>query len=245
MRPPLDPSHGAVAPTVLDEHFVPLDGLDLAAYARRGDACSAHHLVRYHWARRVLADRPEVRTILDLGCGAGYGSSLLARARPEAQILACDYDDAAVASARATYGHGSPPIEFRHGDVLRWEATIGREAFDAIVCFDVIEHVDHRELMMEEIVRHLSPSGALLLSTPCGHAEPELRPEWPAHKIEYAAANLYDFVGRYFRSVLRPDGEGWPHREVFDELAALGVDYLLRMNPIICRDPILVANPYR
>jgi hypothetical protein len=98
---------------------------------------------------------------------------------------------------------------------------------------------------MEEIVHHLSPAGTLLLSTPCGHDEPDLRPAWPAHKLEYAAANLFDFVSRYFRAIVRPESAEWPHREVFQELAGLGVDYLLRMNPVLCRDPIRVPNPYR
>lgn len=228
---------------IVDEHFAPQGGLELEDYARRGDVCAAHHLVRYRWATRVLAETAGVSRILDLGCGSGYGSALLAEACPEACILACDYDPAAVAAARDAYA--SANVEFRVGDVTRWAETIGRERFDAIVCFDVIEHVVHREIMMQNLVAHLAEGGSLLLSTPCGDPRTNLSPDWPAHRIEYSAASLYDFLARYFATILRPDSGPWPHREVFDELSALGVDYLLHLNPVICRDAIHVANPYR
>ena len=81
--------------------------------------------------------------------------------------------------------------------------------FDAIVSFDMIEHVVHREIMMEGLVRHLTPGGTLLLSTPCGHLETVLKPGWVHHRIEYSAASLYDFLRRYFAVVVRPEVGGF------------------------------------
>src|SRR5215218_6621674 len=45
---------------------------------------------------------PEATTALDLGCGTGVLAVLLARARPELEVLAADQSAAAVASAAAT-----------------------------------------------------------------------------------------------------------------------------------------------
>lgn len=130
-------------------------------------------------------------------------------------------------------------------DATRWAETIGPEAFDAIVSFDMLEHVVHREIMMEGLVRHLSPGGTLLLSTPCGWNEPALQPEWTHHRIEYSSASLYDFIRRYFAVVVRPEDREFPHRDVFDLLAGGPVTYFLKMNPVVCRGPIVVENPYR
>ena len=120
-----------------------------------------------------------------------------------------------------------------------------RGTFDAIVSFDMIEHVVHREIMMEGLTRHLAPGGTLLLSTPCGSNEPVLQPDWTPHRIEYSAASLYDFLHRYFAVVVRPEDGAFPHRDVFNLLAEGPVTYLLKMNPVVCRGPIVVENPYR
>lgn len=227
---------------VVDEHFVPAHGANLHDAIKAGDANAVHHLIRYEWAARCLADW-QVRNLLDLATGSGYGAYELASRLPTTRITGIDYDEGAIKEARARYA--LPNLEYRTGDATRWAETIGPEAFDAIVSFDMIEHVIHREIMMEGVVRHLAAGGTVLLSTPCGWNEPALKPEWPHHHIEYSAASLYDFLRRYFAVVVRPEDRDYPHRDVFDLLAEGPVTYLLKMNPVLCREPILIENPYR
>jgi 16S rRNA (guanine1207-N2)-methyltransferase len=45
---------------------------------------------------------PDARDVIDVGCGSGVLATAIARARPEARVLASDRSAAAVASARAT-----------------------------------------------------------------------------------------------------------------------------------------------
>jgi 2-polyprenyl-3-methyl-5-hydroxy-6-metoxy-1,4-benzoquinol methylase len=227
---------------VIDEHFVPGPGTNLRNSIEAGDANAVHHLIRYEWAARYLADMP-VRSLLDLATGSGYGAHDLAARLPSTRVTGVDYDASAIEEARARYV--LPNLEYRTGDATRWAETVGPEAFDAIVSFDMIEHVVHREIMMEGLVRHLAPGGTLLLSSPCGWNEPALQPEWTQHRIEYSAASLYDFLRRYFAVVVRPEDPAFPRRDVFDLLAEGPVTYLLKMNPVVCREPILVENPYR
>jgi 2-polyprenyl-3-methyl-5-hydroxy-6-metoxy-1,4-benzoquinol methylase len=226
---------------VVDEHFVPGRDTNLPDAIREGDANAVHHLIRYEWAARCLVDWP-VRSLLDLATGSGYGAHELAARLPKARIAGVDYDEGAVKEARARFS--LPNLEYRMGDATRWAETIGPEAFDAVVSFDMIEHVVHREIMMEGLVRHLSPGGVFLLSTPCGWNEPALEPAWPYHRIEYSAASLYDFLRRYFAVVVRPEDREFPHRDVFDLLGEGPVTYLLKMNPVVCRGPIVIENPY-
>lgn len=228
---------------VVDEHFVPDQGASLRDAIRSGDANAVHHLIRYEWAARVLGelgDQP--LKVLDLATGSGYGAAELARRLPNATVLACDYDAEALRAASRRYAIRN--LEFRFGDATRWSETIGGESFDVVVAFDMIEHVVHREIMLEQLVRHLRAEGALLLSTPCGWNAPVLKPDWVHHRIEYSAASLFDFLRRYFRTIVRPEDGVFPHRDVFDLLREGTVTYLLKMNPVICRGPILVENPY-
>ena len=230
---------------VVEEHFVPVQGLDLAPYAAAGDVGAVHHLIRYAWALECLADVPDLMAhgLVDVACGAGYGSHAIAKRFPRVRVVGVDYDEKAVHFARQNYR--LPNLEYRHGDVTRWGETIGGESYGCVVSFDTIEHVAHREIMMQNLVNHLRDDGALLLSTPCGGDVNNLSPEWEHHRIEYAAYSLFDFVSRYFRTVLRPDDGSLPHREVFDRLDGTGISYLLKMNPLLCRGPVKVPNPYR
>lgn len=226
-----------------DEHFTPHSDLDFKSYARKGDLAGAHHLVRYEWLLRVLPELPGLKFILDAGCGSGYGSYLIAIRLQGLSVHGVDYDPNAIQSAISQYQ--SPNLSYAVGDLTRWESTIGTKRYDAIISFDSLEHIPHREVMLESMVRHLDPQGFLFLSTPCGAAENRLEPEWPAHRIEFSTASLFDFIHRYFHVVIRPEDKIFPHRDIFKELKQEGIDYLLRFNPIICREPILIPNPYR
>jgi len=227
---------------VVNEHFIPILGLDLAPYLERGDQTAVHHLIRYQWAAAVLAQRPPA-SLLDVACGSGYGSALLAQRLPGAEIVGADYDPAAV--RYATQHHASDRVHFLHGDVHRWAETIGDRRFACIVSFDTLEHSKHREIFMENLVNHLEPGGCLLLSTPCGQDENTLKPRWLHHAIEYSSASLYDFLRRYFAVVRRPEDADFPQRAVFDQLTGTKVNYLLQMNPVLCEEPIQFSNPYR
>ncbi len=230
-------------PLVVDEHFVPGMGLDLEPYLRAGNTTGAHHLLRYEWACSVLRDLRPVGSVLDIACGAGYGSYLMAKRLPETRVVGVDYDPAAV--RRALREYALPNLEYRVGDCTRLDETVGGDPFDCVVSFDTIEHVAHREVMMEGLVNHLRPGGRLLLSTPCGRAQNLLHPRWGHHRLEYSAASLYDFLRRYFRTVQRPEDGTLPHLDVFDRLRGTGIQYTLRLNPVICSDPIVIPNPYR
>lgn len=231
------------ASAVIDEHFQPAGGLDIERYLASGDLTAIHHIIRYRWALKVLKDLAPHASILDLGCGSGYGTFLLAQAHPQSSFLGIDYDTQAIAEANGNYS--SPNLAYRVGDPTAWSSTLGDTIHDVVTCFDVLEHVEHRELMLEGLAHHLRPDGWVLLSTPCGHASNVLQPDWEHHRIEYSAASLFDFLRRYFAVVRRPEEPSFPARAIFEDLHARGVDYLLHLNPVLLSEPIRFANPYR
>jgi ubiquinone/menaquinone biosynthesis C-methylase UbiE len=224
---------------VVNEFFVPEDGLALADYLARGEKTPVHHLIRYRWAAELLTDhRSSVKSLLDVACGAGYGSHTLATAHPEIEVVGGDYDPEAVAFARRKYV--APNLTFVEADVTRWDSSLGDRSFDCIVSFDTIEHIEHREVMMQNVVNHLDPQGMLLLSTPV-KSKNVLNPRWEHHKVEYSKSSLYDFLRRYFREVLIPELVTLPAIHVFDEVNRDSIVYLLKMNPVVCRQPLRIA----
>jgi 2-polyprenyl-3-methyl-5-hydroxy-6-metoxy-1,4-benzoquinol methylase len=228
---------------VVDEHFTPGPELDIEAYIATGDLTGIHHLVRYRWAQEILRSRPVFSALLDLGCGSGYGAFLLAQTLPQTAVSGIDYDPQAVAAACRRFA--LPNLTFATGDPTDWKESIGDRRFDVVTCFDVLEHVKHRELLLEGVVQHLSQDGWLLFSTPCASNRNNLHPGWVHHQLEYSTASLYDFLRRYFHVVLRSDEAEFPGRRVFEELHERGILYELRLNPVLCREPIQISNPYR
>jgi len=114
------------------------------------------HLSRYYFARPLV----EGLCALDLGCGTGYGSAVLAQSAQK--VLALDVSLESVAFARKHY----PTLntEFLVSDCRR--ISLGAETVDAVVCFEVIEHLAEQEALLEEVRRVLRPNGLLVISTP-------------------------------------------------------------------------------
>jgi SAM-dependent methyltransferase len=229
-----------VGKLVINEHFVPESGVSLADYLVRGEKTAVHHLIRYQWAQAALDELGPVGSLLDVACGAGYGSHMLAERFPGTLVVGGDYDREAVAFARDTYR--APNLTFTTADVTRWDDTLGTRSFDCVVSFDTIEHVEHREIMMQNLVDHLAPDGLLLLSTPV-RSQTVLNPGWEHHKVEFSRRALYDFLRRYFGEVLAPDLGTLPRVDVFDRVNREKVVYLLKMNPVVCREPIRIPRP--
>ncbi|MGA2117410.1 MAG: methyltransferase domain-containing protein [Bryobacteraceae bacterium] len=114
------------------------------------------HLARYTFAARLARGK----RVLDLGCGAGYGTAELARYALSA--VGADIAPEAVDFARANYRDSNLHFEQASCTALPHPAA----GFDLVVAFEVIEHLaDWRELL-SEARRLLAPSGQFIVSTP-------------------------------------------------------------------------------
>lgn len=115
------------------------------------------HMHRYAFAAGFVSGK----RVLDVACGEGYGSALLAASA--AAVVGVDIDPAAIAHATATYA-GRANLRFTQGDVCQLPLEDG--CIDVIVSFETIEHHDRHESMMLEFRRTLTPTGLLILSSP-------------------------------------------------------------------------------
>jgi len=118
----------------------------------------AWHRARYEFALPFVPNR----SVLDIGCGEGYGAALLSV--QAAEVVGIDYSPAAIGHARSTYRRRN--LRFVVADATRLDPAIGR--FDVVTCFEVIEHLGNPEGLLDTIARTLNPGGLLVLSTPNG-----------------------------------------------------------------------------
>ncbi|HET6370758.1 MAG TPA: class I SAM-dependent methyltransferase [Nitrospiria bacterium] len=99
-------------------------------------------------------------TALDLGCGTGIGTCLIALAFPEKQVIGIDLDERRI-KACARIAEGIPNVAFHAGDLRRFAPAASREA----ICFDVLHHLpegDQDRLVMNVAAR-LERGGRFLL----------------------------------------------------------------------------------
>jgi len=115
------------------------------------------HWHRYHFASRWAAGR----RVLDVACGEGYGSALLARGA--ASVTGVDISEAAIAHAREAYA-GVANLEFKCAPCTA--LPLADASVDLAVSFETIEHVGEQERFLDELARVLAPEGVLLLSCP-------------------------------------------------------------------------------
>lgn len=135
----------------------------------------ALHLKRYEFARPHCVDKH----VLDAGCGVGYGSAYLGEAARS--VVGVDVSSEAIEYARTRYGGGN--VEFAVGDLQQLERADAE--FDAVVAFEVIEHLLRPERFVGEARRLLKEDGVLVVSTPRSEAGSS-RPENPFHEREFA-----------------------------------------------------------
>lgn len=122
----------------------------------RGTEILELHLARYRFA----ADRVDSGQVLDIACGTGYGTRLLADVA--GQAIGADNSIVAIRHAKRTYG--SSTCRFSRADILQLGFADG--VFDAVVSLETVEHLDDSKRYFREVARVLGDHGVLVISAP-------------------------------------------------------------------------------
>jgi 2-polyprenyl-3-methyl-5-hydroxy-6-metoxy-1,4-benzoquinol methylase/cell division protein FtsB len=118
---------------------------------------AAEHVQRYAWAAAMV----DGLRVLDLCCGVGYGSAILAGTARH--VHGVDYDESAVRTAQERFG--APDVSFGQADAV--EVVHGDlSAYDAIVCFEGLEHLPQLDRVLERLGAFAQEGGRLLVSLP-------------------------------------------------------------------------------
>jgi SAM-dependent methyltransferase len=150
------------------------------------------HWHRYAFARRYVAGK----RVLDVACGEGYGSALLAGVA--SAVTGIDIDAGAITHARASYA-ALPKVRFVEGSAT--ELPLPDASVDAVVSFETIEHLPRADQshMLAEIARVLAQDGVLIISAP-NRAEYSTARNYrnPFHLHEPDRAELTALLGKAF-----------------------------------------------
>lgn len=119
----------------------------------------AHCLARLTFAARFV----QGAEVLEAGCATGIGARLF-RAEGARRVVGLDYSSDALERARAATS--DQRIEFQQWDLNQTPLPCADASFDAVVCLEVLEHVQSQEALIAEFLRVLRPGGRLIVSVP-------------------------------------------------------------------------------
>ena len=164
------------------ERFEPLEVSGRLAY---------EHLHRY----AICRDHVAGRRVLDVACGTGYGTNILAQAAAEATGM--DIDASAIRRAKRKYRRAN--LKFVTADC--YEMPFEGQSFDMVVANEMIEHIEDHDRFVEEVRRVLRPGGAFFVSTPNKPIYNRYKPPNAFHVSEMDIPEFRDLLEVHFEHV--------------------------------------------
>lgn len=130
----------------------------IPGYFRKEDFISQTHYKRYEFALDFVIGKK----VLDIACGEGYGSFLLAEKAGE--VMGIDIDQNIIANASKKYQRKNLNFMISNATSI----PLKDSCVDVIVSFETIEHIKSKsqKKFLSETVRLLSQNGVLIISTP-------------------------------------------------------------------------------
>lgn len=147
---------------------------------------------------RIEARSP--RTVVDLGCGAGNLTVLLAQRWPDSQVLGIDSSEEMIRAASA-----QTDVEFAVDDVRDWQPP---SETDVLVCSAVLQWVPDHLGLLPGLVSSLAPDGWLGIQVPGNFDSPShtlrrelaAEPAYAEHTAGVAVAQAHD-ADTYLRAL--------------------------------------------
>jgi SAM-dependent methyltransferase len=152
----------------------------------------ARHVVAYEHAAEVvsrLADTSASITVLDAGCGEGYGLAMVAEAGAS-RVVGIDLDPGVTAHVTTTYAAHDPRIEVATAELM--SLPLDDAEVDLTVSFQVIEHLHDIPGYLASLRRVTAPQGIVLIATPnrLTFTPDSDLPVNPFHTREFTGAEL-------------------------------------------------------
>jgi SAM-dependent methyltransferase len=143
--------------------------------------------VDFSWFPLSAGDR-----VLDVGCGEGR-HSLAAYLRPGVSVVGVDLSGEDLAIARGRIDDMAPfdpqgYVRFLQGDATR--LPFPDDAFDRVICSEVLEHIPNFIGVLEELYRVLKPGGRLCVSVPRA---------WPEKICWWLSSDYHNTPGGHIR----------------------------------------------
>jgi SAM-dependent methyltransferase len=147
---------------------------------------ASEHVQRYELAAALCGGA----RVLDLACGTGYGSAILARVASE--VRGVDIDVATIEAARQALGD-RPGTSFVVSDASAYLRRCEPGEVDVIVCFEGLEHLRELDEAVGELVRLVRCGVKLVISLPNGEMWEE---DNPHHVTRFSLDSVTELFGR-------------------------------------------------
>lgn len=150
----------------------------------------------------------EVRTAVDLGCGPGNSTEVLAERFPQAHVIGIDSSDDMLVDARKRL----PSLNFELADIGAWNPA---QPFDVILANASLQWLPNHATLYPLLVSQLTPGGTLAVQTPDNLDEPvhrlarEVAADGPwagkigavKHNERHAASDYYELLSKHCSTV--------------------------------------------
>jgi trans-aconitate 2-methyltransferase len=157
--------------------------------------------------RDLLGALPDMdaRTVIDLGCGPGNSTEVLALRFPRAQVSGIDSSADMIAAARLRL----PRVSFALQEVQTWRAA---GPYDVVLANAVLQWVPDHEIVLPSLMARLAPGGALAVQMPDNLDGPAHRlmrevagaGPWAAKLVQARAARTAVADAEWYYQLLRP-----------------------------------------
>jgi trans-aconitate 2-methyltransferase len=119
---------------------------------------------------RELAARIDISApgnVIDLGCGPGNSTTVLAERWPNAELTGLDSSPEMIAAARKA----EPRRAWSVGDIAAWANESG-QTYDVVFSNAALQWVDDHAAAFAKLLRRVAPSGALAIQMPGNYDAP-------------------------------------------------------------------------
>lgn len=135
---------------------------------------------------------PDATNVLEIGCGSGYVLNGIRAVLPKAKLTGTEIFSYGLSYAA---NRVSGPIQFLQADA---RALPFSNEFDLIGAFDVLEHIEEHEKVIENLRMALKPNGGVILTVP--------QHPWLWSEADEAAHHKRRYTRKQLSSMLRDHG---------------------------------------
>ncbi|GBF50198.1 methylase/methyltransferase [Leptospira ryugenii] len=162
----------------------------------------AHRPVYQDFIQKFLTKKEG--SLLDVGCGLGFFVKSVLEAKPGWKAVGYEISESAVQYARKIN-----KMETVHAGLVQ-NSGLGKETFDVITLWDVIEHIPKPHDLLKYLYTLLKPGGVLFLQTPNFPIQlfkANLKVKWKGMKEGVNYLEAKDHVNNYKMHTLAKLGE--------------------------------------
>ena len=139
---------------------------------------------------------PGLKSFLEIGCGTGFVISAISKQFHEARLLGSEYfEEGLVYAQQRVPGAEFTQMDARH---IPYESEL-----DAIGAFDVLEHIEEDEAVLQQICKALKPGGVVFITVPQHRWLWSAVDEYACHVRRYVASELHQKVCRAGFEIIR------------------------------------------